>query len=173
MVMETKIIAFDPGGTTGISMTSLQDHAPECEPALPVFRAAQLGPKEHHVEVEDLLEREFLGVGRRFVVVERFDYRNTSRAGLRLDSREYIGTIKGWARRRGIPVVLQSAAQAKGFVSDNILKELNLYTKAYRHANDAMRHMVYFAINNPDFKFSALPYELEFRAILLDLGFRK
>ena len=166
--MKTRIIAFDPGGTTGVAMATVNDTT-----VVPEFKVKQLGPQEHHIELEDFLDEHSRYVDRLFVVYETFDYRNTSRAGLRLDSREYIGTIKGWCRRRGIALFQQTPAQAKGFVSDNILKELNLYTKAYRHANDGMRHLIYFVVNNDEFKLRGLPYEIEFRKQLLDLGYRK
>lgn len=162
----TKLIALDPGGTTGVAVVEM------LEDGKLSFNVAQIGPAEHHVELEDFLHKQLEGVSRRWVICERFDYRNTSKSGLRLDSREYIGTVKGYCRRQGIPLVLQTAAQAKGFVSNNILKELNLYTEAFRHANDAMRHLIYFVVNNEDFKFKALPYELNLRKSLLDLGFK-
>jgi len=170
--VKTRIIAFDPGGTTGIAMVTLMDNVEGCDPFIPQFQVEQLGPQEHHIELENFLEKYAEGVDRYFIVYESFNYRNTSRAGLRLDSVEYIGIIKNWARRRGYPVVAQTPAQAKSFVPDQVLKDMNLYSKAFRHANDGMRHLTYFAVNNPKFKFNALPYEIAFRAQLLDLGFR-
>ena len=176
--MITKIIALDPGGTTGIAMVELRDTVKvelgfdQPEPWLPQFKVEQLGPGEHHIELEDFLEKHLMGVDRKFVVIERFDYRNTSRSRVRLDSREYIGTVKGWCRRRGIPLFMQTAAQAKGFVPDQALKDANLYTKAFRHANDGMRHLIFFVVNNPEFKFKAMEYEIEFRKQLLEMGFK-
>lgn len=169
--MITKIIALDPGGTTGIAMVSLVKNE-DCEPDAPQFRVEQLGPGEHHIELEDFLDKHLKDADRKFVVIERFDYRNTSKSGVRLDSREYIGTVKGWCRRRGIPLFMQTAAQAKGFVPDQILKDTNLYTKAFRHANDGMRHLIFFVVNNNEFRFNALPYEIEFRKQLLNIGFK-
>jgi len=176
--VKTRIIAFDPGGTTGIAMVTLMDNPePEFgfdrpEPFTPQFLVEQLGPMEHHVELEDFLAKYSEGVDRYFIVYESFEFRNTSRAGTRLDSKEYIGTIKTWAKRRGYPLFSQTPAQGKSFVSDQVLKDLNLYSKAFRHANDGMRHLIYFAVNNTKFKFNAMPYEIAFRAQLLDLGFR-
>lgn len=165
--MITKIITFDPGGTTGIAVATIDSNV-----EVPKFEVEQLGPQQHHVELEDFLEHNLAHADRKFVVYETFDYRNTSRSGLVLDSREYIGVITLWCKRRGVALYKQTPAQAKGFVSDNILKELNLYSKAFRHANDAMRHLIYFIVNNDDFRFKALDYELAIRSQLLDLGFK-
>lgn len=165
--MATKIIAFDPGGTTGVAIATIRD-----DQVPPKFSVNQLSQKEHHHQIEILLDAELRGITRKFVIYEAFEYRQNSRAGLVLDSREYIGIIKNWTQNNGVPVVSQSAAQGKGFVPDNVLKQLNLYTSAYRHANDAMRHLIYFIVNNETFKFNALKYELDFRKTVLELGFK-
>jgi hypothetical protein len=58
----------------------------------------------------------------------------------------YIGMIQYVASARGIPVYFQMAQLAKVFATDRKLKEWNLYKIDNRHANDAIRHGVYFLL---------------------------
>jgi hypothetical protein len=57
---------------------------------------------------------------------------------------EVVGTIKEWAAQNSIPIRWQSPQQAKFYFSDIRLKERGLYKPSYRHANDAMRHLLYY-----------------------------
>jgi hypothetical protein len=59
---------------------------------------------------------------------------------------QYVGAIKSFAQLLGIPVTWQWAFQAKGFGTDYRLRELGLYQANRRHANDAIRHGVYFYV---------------------------
>ncbi len=59
---------------------------------------------------------------------------------------QYIGAIKLIAQLRGVPCVWQMAFQAKGFATDTRLESLGLFQTAKRHANDAIRHGVYFYV---------------------------
>jgi hypothetical protein len=62
---------------------------------------------------------------------------------------QYIGAIRSFAQLLGIPIVFQWAFQAKGFGTDYRLRELGLYQPNRRHANDAIRHAVYWYIFHP------------------------
>lgn len=83
------------------------------------------------------------------VVCERFEYRNTSRAGLEIVSREYIGVTSLWCEIYRRDLVMQNASQAKGFVKDKNLDRLGVLVKADKHAMDAYRHLFYYLINSP------------------------
>ena len=105
------ILAFDPGGTTGWALYSDDD----------AIIGGQLA-NQHHYDLY-LLMREN---DPQAIVYETFEYRNKSRAGLVLDSREYIGVIKLYAEINEVELVAQSPVLAKGFVSDTQLKKLHL-----------------------------------------------
>lgn len=132
-----KIVALDPGGTTGVSSIEFDERTHEIREAT----LMQLGPHEHHTEIEDVIKDATI------VVCEGFEYRNNSRSGLVLVSKEYIGVVKAYCTNHNIRYEEQTAAQAKGFISDKALKRLGLYSSNAKHANDATRHLLYYIIN--------------------------
>lgn len=134
--MTTTILALDPGGTTGWSYVRFDDPEGPYE-----WRCGQIGPQEHHKQLFVFLETQ--QTDNYTIVTERFEYRNTSRPGLVLMSREYIGVAKLFHADRGGNLIFQNASQAKGFVKDQRLKDLDLWYSSFKHAMDASRHLVY------------------------------
>lgn len=55
-----------------------------------------------------------------------------------------IGAIKVVAGEHAIPLSKQTAGMAKGFATDAKLRRWGLYQKGLKHANDALRHGVYW-----------------------------
>lgn len=139
-----KILALDPGGTTGFA--AYDGNAQE---SISKFAEGQIGPEDHHEELTRFMWRYFTEKTGSFLVCERFEYRNQSRAGLDLSSREYIGVAKLFSQQSGIPVIFQNASQAKGFVQDRHIRKLGLWYPDHKHAMDAMRHLLYFMIHSP------------------------
>lgn len=157
-----RIVALDPGGTTGIrtwsnytkeGVVDNDDH----------WGFDQIGPEEHHDRLWDYLKDTMHFVwgihgGEMTIVCESFEFRqwDGNRAGINLISREYIGVAKLFGQRYGVPVVLQSAGNAKGFIPDKPvngmeanakLKVMGLYLPGKKHANDAARHLIYYMVN--------------------------
>lgn len=128
-----KAIALDPGGTTGIASVQGEE-----------FIVDQLSIKNHHNELWELL----CELGPETVVCESFEYRNANRPGLVLDSKEYIGVAKLWTQQHDVPFVEQTASTAKNFVKDSNIKKLDLWAPGLNHAMDAMRHLLFYLINN-------------------------
>lgn len=128
------ILAFDPGGTTGWTLYSDE-----------TIVGGQLAG-QHHYDLY-LLMRDY---DPNVIVYETFEYRNKSRAGLVLDSREYIGIIKLYAEINEVDIIAQTPAQAKGFVTDDKLKKMKLYYPGMPHMCDAMRHLVYYIVNHTE-----------------------
>ena len=130
-----KILAIDPGGTTGFALYSVG-----------VVTADQLGPDEHHWRLERRLDNLRPSV----LIYERFEHRNAPFA--KLISNEYIGVIKCWAQKNPeVKLVAQGSSQAKHWATDNKLAALGLLLKPLtknRNANDATRHFVYFVCHN-------------------------
>lgn len=138
------VIGIDPGGTTGLFTVTVNENGYATTPA-------QIGPTEHHLELYNIIENTSAQFDDTYIVCESFLYRNDSRPGLVLISREYIGVAKlACERFRGCHYVEQSPAQAKGFVDNNRLKKLGFYTPNMRHAMDAARHATYFLVNNKE-----------------------
>lgn len=138
-----RVIAFDPGGTTGwASYSALQ--MPDGSFFNERFDCGQLGPKEHHKELYDLLLMQ--RVSEYHVVSESFEFRNRARDGLVLISKEYIGVMKLFAAESEVPLVMQTAAMGKGFISDSKIMRAQLWHPGWRHAMDATRHLLYYLV---------------------------
>lgn len=57
-----------------------------------------------------------------------------------------IGMLEGICEEASLPLTKQLAAQAKGFVTDQKLRQWQLWQVGERHARDAIRHAVYYLI---------------------------
>lgn len=154
---------FDPGGTTGWAMYTAQViHDTESRPEYyeEKFTAGQIGPGPHHGKLYKFLEQ--WHTHNHIVGTESFDFRiprsekEKERNKIELISREYIGVLKLYVAMAPTPVVfaLQSAGTAgaggkKGssFWDNDKLKRAGKLTEPahpWRHANDAMRHLLYY-----------------------------
>jgi hypothetical protein len=143
----TKIVSLDPGGTTGYAVYHRDGTEQERFNRYGgTWTWGHLGPDDHH---EDLFALLCLNYTKDMIVVcESFEFRqNRQRDNINLMSREYIGVAKLFGQREDTPVVFQSAAQGKGFVSDEKLKVMGLYIPGKKHAMDAMRHLVFYMVN--------------------------
>jgi hypothetical protein len=142
-----RILALDPGGTTG--WASYNDEAPEMDSR---FRCGQIGPEQHHDDLWSLLSVRAVDI----IVCESFEYRN-GLAKAELVSCEYIGIVKLFkAKHPNIRVVFQTAGQGKitetSFVKKRHLDKLGLYERGKKHAMDGYGHLLYYAIHggNPE-----------------------
>lgn len=152
----TRIIALDPGGTTGWVVHDLEDG----KPSLPLkVSGGQLGPDLHHKELYDLLQITFEdslidGIDKLQVVCEAFTYRivrsgGTKMPGINLISKEYIGVARLWVQQRSLAYrpawyePMPSVAVGKDpWWNKERLKKLGVYTKGEPHRNDATRHLL-------------------------------
>jgi hypothetical protein len=146
-----KVLAFDPGGTTGwgkFEFDIIQD-APRWKKAVRQhFSSGQIGEdgnrEEHHRALWTFLIMEHPDL----VICERFD--NAGDMFTKIISREYIGVIKLYCELFGIPLTMQGADQAMNFTNDGKLIMLGIHRMPaikWRHANDAYRHLVrYLAV---------------------------
>lgn len=148
--MIERIVALDPGGTTGWAMVTL-DNDKEPQYNCGMFRSLQ-----HHKELHDALG---LWQTEKYTIVsESFEYRNASRAGLNLSSVEYIGVTRLFCQERNIPLYFQSASQGKirdkptAFIKPENLKRLDLWSTGMVHAMDAYGHLLYFLIHTHEAK---------------------
>lgn len=157
--MTERIIALDPGGTTGWAMWTNTELT---EPGPDQFVCGQIAGDDHHQQLYNLLGN--FQTSHFTVVTERFDYRAFSRAGLNLMSREYIGVSSLFYQERMMQLgdtqhyIKQTAGQAKPFVGDERIKALGLnkpgLSKAgyFKHAADAYRHLIYYIVNGTAMK---------------------
>lgn len=144
--MIKRVLSLDPGGTTGYAVMSYDPSEPiDLLPPNDGWYVGQLGPHEHHLELEQLLYRHPNAT----IVCESFEFRQyRQRDNINLMSREYIGVVKLFGQRRGdlYPVVFQTAGAAKPFVTDEKLKVMGLWVPGQKHARDALRHLVTYLV---------------------------
>lgn len=155
--MKTRIVALDPGGTTGVAKAVIADEA------ISDIDQSMLGPFPHHAALWSLLHEAGEGVDRLIIVCESFEYRNRPRTGLDLISKEYIGVVNLFVATSELPSVksiFQSASMGKiraektegsALVKRGNLKQLGLWTlgpNGERHMVDATGHLVYYLLTS-------------------------
>jgi len=145
-----KVVALDPGGTTGWacldldedviiarSKTFLRDHVTQ----------GQLGNNsEHHKLLWMLLTNMRPDV----IVCERFKHYGNEFA--KIMSREYIGIVKLYQELYGCEL-FQPGSDKKEWASDRKLRILLILCvpfSRWKHANDALRHLVYYIVFEGD-----------------------
>jgi hypothetical protein len=148
-----RIIALDPGGTTGWATYSAVKI-----PGLDMLRyeswhCGHLGPSKHHAALNQLLGMQH--VQDYTIVCERFTDRVTEHA-VDLAAREYIGIVEAFCQEREVPLVMQMSSTAKVFTKDTNLKKLGLWSPGWKHAMDARRHLLWYIINGTPERHSAL-----------------
>lgn len=148
------ILSLDPGGTTGWAYRGKIAN----EQKLVI---GQLGEssQEHHLELEKLLTKYHAHASandQRFVIVcERFQWRkeDSARGKIELISKEYEGVISLYGKKNDVLVIKQNPAQAVGRTAfwgdspegNSRMKLAKMYKAGrYVHANDALRHMLYY-----------------------------
>lgn len=137
-----KVLAFDPGETTGICYLDSDNLSTawfHTEPADAMYQVAAFGGVfNSYYNEADLF------------VVENF--RLYSHKALEMINNELIacrviGALEVLAVRLNKKIVYQMAAQAKPFCTDERLEKYGLYSKN-RHERDATRHALYYLIKN-------------------------
>lgn len=126
-----KILAFDPGGITGLCGFHSQ---------VGVTMQDQICTEErHNVQLYALLEL----IKPELVVCERFDYHG-GRMAVDLTARNYIGVIELWCDQFDVHLEMQKPSTGKDFWDDKKMKKAKLYKPGLPHANDATRHLLYY-----------------------------
>jgi len=140
-----KIIGFDPGGTTG--MTIYEDDEWSFE---------QLSGN-HHGE----LYRQLTVYNPDLIICESYDKRSNLAANP--IALEYIGIIKTYCDSTGVPLVFQNSSVAKAFWTNSKLKTCGVYSTGLKHANDATRHILSYLLRTnqlPDLYLDLLKSEI-------------
>ncbi len=128
--IRARVVGIDPGGTTGLCRFEGK-HLEVCEQ----FDLFELGDwLSTELAPEDIL------------VVEAYKLRASSAKtmiGNTFPAPEAIGLIKYWAHTKGKGIHWQSPAQ-KEYFSNERLQLLGLYQRGMPHANDSIRHALYY-----------------------------
>jgi len=144
------ILAIDPGETTGWSFM-VWDTRYRLPMKIPEYekleeQTLERGQFAFYDEFENLISTKEPGV----IVIEEFRIYSTkakSLIGDDLKTSQTIGVMKYIAKEYGVPVIMQSAGQAKKAFTMEKLTELGIDTSRadhIRHSQDALRHLLYF-----------------------------
>lgn len=129
-----RLLAVDPGETVGWAVfdnLALAEAGQFSVINLEAFDAFLTAKRPDHMVIENY--RVYASKAARHV-------------GSEVNTAQYIGILKFLADMYQVPYTLQMAHQAKGWVSDARLHQLGLFQVGRRHANDAIRHGVYYLL---------------------------
>ena len=144
-----RVIAFDPGVTTGFACGLIDTETGEME----------VTADQEILQVDDMFKL-LDSIKPDHVVFETFEFRrNQKRDKLVLFSKELIGVIELWCRLNSVLAYRQSPAAAKAYFTDTTLRDDNVYRKGMPHANDAMRHLLRWYTFGPGFKYNKEGYK--------------
>jgi hypothetical protein len=131
---QTRVLAIDPGKTTGYAFGLIDDETKEME--IDAWQRADI-----HLEFYNNLWR----ADPHHIVCESFEFRQgKQRTGLELYSKELIGVLNLFHQREALPPRLwfQTAAKGKGYFDNSRLRELGIYITGQEHTRDAIRHLM-------------------------------
>lgn len=131
-----RVLAFDPGGTTGWCCMDKQDD--KKMPGVLVER----GDFKGWDKVDELIQK-FEPDVVTYEVFRLYAYKAQSKSWDTFLVCEVIGVIKFLCREYGIEIVEQTPSQGKQFFNTDKLKALGLY-QTVTHINDATGHALYF-----------------------------
>lgn len=155
---QLKVHAFDPGITTGYASGIIQDGS-----------MGVVSGQAKWSEYQLFLQLEFSHPD--IIVYERFEYRSQKAYNVdnaELFPRNLIGVINLYCQKREadndplVEVKEQMPSQVlgkKAYWSDDKLKAARVYKVANPHANDAMRHLLYWFQFGSGFRFNTNGFE--------------
>lgn len=139
------ILAFDPGETTGVVALNFDEVGQKIVP----IHISQVRTPALDADTYRILDKLISDVSPTVLVIEEyrvFNWKRDQHIWSELHTPKLIGMIIAVAMRYGIPYTYQTPQVAKGFCTDQRLKDWNLYVPANRHAMDAMRHAIYYLL---------------------------
>lgn len=151
--MELKVLAIDPGVTTGIAFAEIRSRDEK-------ISEAHVWLEEHRFSLLQLWQV-LMDIGPSHIICESFEFRQRARTNLVLESRDAIGVIRLFVEmyEKTAPshpkLHMQTAAYGKGYFSDQVLKKIGLYDPGKHHARDAERHLLHWLTFGYGFQFNA------------------
>lgn len=155
------ILAFDPGGTTGVCRLEYVEQKPLESKLTWDFLPPEGHLRPHHLPLWDLLDKERFDTYSLDIeyiefdlVWEAFNYQRRELdkgVSLVLDSKEYIGILKLFRDKYQIPNWAEQQPSTMKLWDDKKIDRvcerhpgIKYVPKAPAHARDAMRHMLYY-----------------------------
>jgi rhodanese-related sulfurtransferase len=140
-----RVVALDPGGTTGWSRWS--DNGG--------ISWGQIGPRAHHLDLEKFLHQSLYVddyVGNKLVVVCE-SFQNRANAAAELVSLEYIGVVRLFSQKTNTRLIMQDPGNMKEWCKHDgekyaKLKANGWYVSGQPHATDANGHMLKYLVSH-------------------------
>lgn len=130
-LVSPRIVAFDPGGTTGFCGATTMRNQFEYR-----MVEGQFTPTETYKYLDALQPQE--------IVMERFVFRR-NKTKVDYTPVEVIGRIRQWAEDRQVPIVQEyTLSVVKHYFTDKRLQQLGFWFEGKQHARDAARHFLYY-----------------------------
>lgn len=136
---QSTILAFDPGETTGVALlhrTQTTIHV----------RSWQIQTSDL-ISAHEIVKPIIAEKDNDIVVCEDYKvygWKTQQHSWSSLHTPKLIGTISSLCADSNIPLRMQMAQQVKYFCTDEKLRYWGVYNSGNRHANDAVRHAVYY-----------------------------
>jgi hypothetical protein len=134
-----RLLVFDPGDTTGVAS----------------FIDGQIKVATHLRRDLLLFKKVIESFAPDMMVVESYRiYQSKMAQHVHSDvpTLRLIGAIEMLAAMQQVPIVWQSAAEAKGFITDEKLQAWGMWSEDSKHARDAIRHGLYYLIMRKEAK---------------------
>jgi len=139
-----KILAFDPGETTGTVLLNVENPK-----QVSLTHAEQLDTSRLSAKTFSILHKCIEVADPEFIVIEDyrvFSWKRDQHVWSALHTPKLIGMLISLACLYHIPYGFQTPQVAKGFCTDKRLRDWGFYIPGHRHANDAIRHAVCYAL---------------------------
>lgn len=144
-----KVVAFDPGVTTGYAMGDINEDGK----MLVVTGQEKWSQRDLHNNLEWYKPD--------YIIYESFEFRrNRKKDRVNLYPRELIGVIELYADVNNIRAHVQTPSQVMVYYTDQRLKEDKVYKPTKPHANDAARHILYWFTFGPGYKWNLKGFEV-------------
>jgi hypothetical protein len=159
-----KAIALDPGVTTGFAIGEITHTEEDLLDGSPIglmwVQTAQA--KLSHKELMDYL----VALRPHHIICESFEYRNQARTGLVLKSKELIGIVELYAQMQAgkCELKMQPPGHVIGkdaYFTDDRLKRSGIYRKGQIHANEAVKHLLYWFQFGAGFRYYEAGFKLK------------
>ena len=140
-----RLLAVDPGHTTGLAYKRFDNRFPPEEFFIPPLTEMPVG----FDECVDAIRANIIACAPDLIVYERFQITPATAkktTGGSNEAIELIGVTRFLARQYAVPLEEQKPADAMSLVTDEKLKRIDWYTPGKDHARDAMRHLLLAAI---------------------------
>lgn len=155
-----RLLALDPGETTGWSVWDSHDNATRyemfsCGQLETWNKEAQPGSMYPIIPAVNNFRKLLDGLDVDQVAMEVYrvyEWKADTHSWSDVPTLRIIGVIEAELHDNHIPYWFQTAQVAKNFVTDERLKEWGFYQRGQRHSRDSMRHALYFLLFGPQGK---------------------